>query len=126
MQDLLDVKGELVKLDYAKIGKRIQKVRKQKKLTQADLAAICDCTSNHLSAIENGVNKPSLELMVRISYSLDKSIDYFLMDSPYAYPKYKIDNEISEKLNRCTSQMLCIVNDILDSLLSNIQTKNDD
>ena len=33
MQDLLDVKDELVKLDYAKIGKRIQKVRKQKKLT---------------------------------------------------------------------------------------------
>lgn len=126
MQDLLDVKGELVKLDYAKIGKRIQKVRKQKKLTQADLAAICDCTSNHLSAIENGVNKPSLELMMRISCSLDKSIDYFLMDSPYAYPKYKIDNEISEKLNLCTSQMLCIVNDILDSLLSNIQTKNDE
>lgn len=126
MQDLMDVKDELVEIDYAKIGKRIQKVRKQRKLTQADLAATCDCTSNHLSAIENGVNKPSLELMMRISFALGKSIDYFLMDSPYAYPKYKIDNEISVKLNRCTSQMLCVVNDVLDSLLSNIKEKNEE
>lgn len=50
------------KIDFDKVGRRIQYIRKLRKITRADLSDICGCTSNHLSAVENGTNKPSLEI----------------------------------------------------------------
>lgn len=91
MQDLTDLSEIEIELDLVKMGKRIQKVRKLRRLTQNDLASICNCSSNHLSAIENGINKPSLEMMMKISVALDKSVDYFLMDSSHVSKAYLID-----------------------------------
>lgn len=104
-------------IDFTKIGQRIQKSRKARKLTQEDLAEKCGCSSNHLSAIENGTNKPSLELLVNISDILNESVDYFLMDNPHAHPQYIIDAQIAEKLNRCTASTLQVVNAFLDNML---------
>lgn len=104
-------------IDFAKIGRRIQKIRKARKLTQNELAEMCGCSSNHLSAVENGTNRPSVELIIRISALLNESVDYFLMDGPYAHPKYIIDNQIAEKLNQCTAPTLQVVNSFLDSML---------
>ena len=117
MQNLKEVKEGLDNIDFEKVGRRIQYIRKSRKITQADLSAICGCTSNHLSAIENGVNKPSIELIMKISVVLEESVDYFLMDAPHAYLTYLIDAQISEKLSRCNVKMLQTINGILDYLL---------
>ena len=103
MQDLMDISEIDIELDLVKMGKRIQKVRKLRRLTQNDLASICNCSSNHLSAIENGINKPSLEMMMmmKISVALDKSVDYFLKDSSYVSKAYLIDDQIIDRLNKC-------------------------
>lgn len=117
MQDSKMLEKQLEEIDFKKVGLRIKEVRKLKEMTQAELATICGCTSNHLSAVENGTNKPSIELVMRISIALNQSVDYFLMDAPHAYPKYKIDSQISEKLDRCDLKMLKLVDELLDSLL---------
>ena len=104
-------------IDFAKIGQRIQKIRKDRKLTQNELAEKCGCSSNHLSAIETGTNKPSVELMIRISAVLNESVDYFLMDTPHSYTPYVIDTQIAQKLNKCTAPTLQVVNTLLDSML---------
>lgn len=118
MQNITESKDEFKdKIDFDKVGRRIQHIRKLRKITQAELSAICGCTSNHLSAVENGTNKPSLEMLMKISIALDKSVDYFLMDAPHAYPKYLIETQISEKLNQCNTKMLQVVNNILESML---------
>lgn len=104
-------------IDFTKIGQRIQKCRKARKLTQEDLAEKCGCSSNHLSAIENGINKPSVELLIKISDILNESVDYFLMDNPHAHPKYIIDTQIAAKLNQCTAPTLQVVDSFLDSML---------
>lgn len=104
-------------IDFAKIGQRIQMVRKARKMTQNELAEICGCSSNHLSAVENGTNRPSIELIIRISSALNESVDYFLMDGSYAHPQYIIDAQIIGKLNQCTAQTLQVVNSLLDSML---------
>lgn len=117
MQNVEEHEAALDKIDFKKVGQRIQQKRKIKGVTQAELAAKCGCTSNHLSAIENGTNKPSLEMIMKISILLDESTDYFLMDSPHAYPKYLIEAQISERLERCDTKMLQTFIGVLDSLL---------
>lgn len=104
-------------VDFIKIGQRIQQVRKARRLTQEELAEKCGCSSNHLSAIETGINKPSVELLIKLSDILNESVDYFLMDNPHAHPQYIIETQIAEKLNRCTAPTLQVVNSLLDSML---------
>ncbi len=65
-------------LDYAGIGRRIREKRKEKFLTQAELADRADTTSSHMSHIENNTTKLSLTLIVAIANHLDVSVDYLL------------------------------------------------
>lgn len=117
MQDILAICEEDMCIDFVKVGKRIKEVRKRKHMTQACLASICGCSNNHLSAIETGVNKPSIEMIMKISIALDKSVDYFLMDAPHVCPTYLIQEEIGEKLSRCDVMSLQWVNQMLDTVL---------
>lgn len=104
-------------IDYVKIGQRIRSARMDKKLSQAELGALVGCSNNHMSHIEIGQTKVSLTMLMRIAYVLEKSIDYFLLDTPYAKRENIIDAEIAEKLNRCDSVTLLAVNKMLDILL---------
>lgn len=115
MQYLTDLSE--IELDLVKMGKRIQKVRKLRRLTQNNLASICNCSSNHLSAIENEINKPSLEMMMKISVALDKSVDYFLMDSSHDSKAYLIDDQIIDRLNKCDTTTLQFIVSFIDDIV---------
>ena len=104
-------------LDYEKIGSRIRKLRKQNGLTQAELGSLIGCSNNHISHIETGQTKVSNAVLLRISRVLKASIDYFLLDTPYAAPTVLIDTEIAEKLKRCRPATLVAVSKMLDALL---------
>ena len=104
-------------LDASLIGKRVKTARKEKRLTQEELASLCDCTPTHICNVENGKIGISLELLFKISILLEKSMDYFVMDNPYVDPQVKINADIAPKLFQCDSQMLDIVDTILDKLI---------
>lgn len=69
-----------IELDFKIIGSRIQKIRTDKKMTQADLAELIDTNQKHLSRIEGGYHRCTLDLMVAIAKALDVSIDYLVAD----------------------------------------------
>ena len=104
-------------IDYVRAGKRIRSVRKECFLTQDELASKCGCTRNHLSSIENGDCKPSLDLIVKIASILDSSVDFFIMDSPHVNTRYIINQQIAPKLEVCTSRELTLINRALNELL---------
>ena len=104
-------------LDDVLLGKRVKIARKEKQLTQEELAGLCDCTPTHICNIENGKIGISLDLLFKISILLEKSMDYFVMDNPGVNPQVKINAEIAPKLARCNPQMLDIVDTILDKLI---------
>ena len=81
-------------LDDVLLGKRVKIARKAKRLTQEELASLCDCTPTHICNIENGKIGISLDLLFKISILLGKSMDYFVMDNPGADPQVKINSEI--------------------------------
>lgn len=105
-------------IDYVKVGKRIRSVRKECFLTQDELAAQCGCTRNHLSAVETGECKPSLDLIIKIAAVLDSSVDFFIMDSPHVNTRYIINQQIAPKLEACTSRELTLINRALDEILN--------
>lgn len=104
-------------VDYSKLGQRIRELRVSKGMTQADLGALVNCSNNHLSHIETGQCKVSLNMMLKLSYALETSLDYFLLDTPFATPKSIIDIEIAQKLDKCSAATLVVVNKSIDLFL---------
>ncbi len=67
------------------LGKRIVFLRKQRNLSQLDLATISEINRNYLSDLENGRRNPSVLVLAKISDALGislselfKGIDNFL------------------------------------------------
>lgn len=58
-------------LDPKIVGKIIANFRKKKGLSQEVLSGLADIGRTHLSAIERGERKPTLETLYRISNALD-------------------------------------------------------
>jgi len=67
-------------VDYSVIGKRIQRIRKQNRLSRSQLSSMVGISSGHLGHIETGSKSPSVEILIRIAISLDVSVDALLVD----------------------------------------------
>ena len=104
-------------VDYERIGSRIRKLRTERGLTQAALSDLAGCSNNYLSHVETGQTKVSLGMLMRIASALEVSLDWFLLDTPFARPEVLIETEIARKLDRCSPQTLVAVNRMLDVLL---------
>lgn len=104
-------------VDYAKIGQRIRSLRQSKNMTQAELSALVDCSNNYLSHIETAQCKVSLSMLLKLSYALEESIEYFLLDTPYACAETIINREISKKLAKCSPSTLNVASKMIDVLL---------
>lgn len=79
-----------------KRGLRLKECRLEKKLSQADLAEILDCSNNHISMIERGERNLTYDNAKIISKHLNVSVDYLMNNT-----NYKTDTErlvVSEKL----------------------------
>lgn len=85
-------------LRYDKLGLRIKEIRKQKGLTQEQLAEIVGCNTSHISNIENNHTKVSLNVLLTIANALDTTIDY-LIGNQYNDYSSVLDKEALRILN---------------------------
>lgn len=58
-------------VDAVTIGRVIQGYREKKKLSQEVVSGLADIGRTHLSAIERGVRKPTLDTFFKIADALD-------------------------------------------------------
>ena len=61
-------------LDSKTVGRVIAQIRKEKGLSQEVLSGLADIGRTHLSAIERGERKPTLETLYRIACALDMTM----------------------------------------------------
>ena len=61
-------------LDPVIVGETIASFRKKKKISQEVLSGLSDIGRTHLSAIERGERKPTLETLYKISRALEVSM----------------------------------------------------
>lgn len=65
-------------MDQKKVGAFLKELRKEKQLTQEQLAEILGVTNRSISRWENGVNMPDFDLVVELANYYDVSIDEIL------------------------------------------------
>lgn len=83
---------------FIDMGNRIQLRRKELKIKQSDLAELLGISNNHMSSIENGRQKPSLDIFIKICEELEVTPDYLLLGSMHAS---NVPQDISDKLRLC-------------------------
>ena len=108
--------------DYKAIGKRVQKRRTAKKISQAELAKKISVTSPHISNIERGKTKVSLPTLMEIARALNTTLDDLVCDSlPEA--KDVILGDFSDTLRSCSNQELGIISEVTKALLQSMRTR---
>jgi transcriptional regulator with XRE-family HTH domain len=61
-------------------GRRLRELRKERGLTQEELAESADLSGNYISDLELGLKVPSLTILVRLSKALDIATADLLAD----------------------------------------------
>lgn len=81
------------------LGAKIKKLRKEKKLTQGELAEKVGISGNHLSRLEREVFQPSVEVVKRLALVLDIHVDGLLSGEDDTSPAVSIKNrELTERV----------------------------
>lgn len=101
-------------VQYKSIGKRIGLRRKELNIKQNELAEKLNISNNHLSSVENGREKPSLELLLNICELLDVAPDYLLLGNMHAND---ISQDILASLRLCTEEDVLLVRNIIELLI---------
>ncbi len=109
------------------MGNRIKIRRKELRIKQAELAEKLNISNNHMSSIENGRQKPSLDIFIRIcdllNVTLNVTPDYLLLGSMHAY---NIPQDIIDKLRLCNQSDIELAGDFIELLVKrNNKTHNE-
>ena len=103
-----------MEIDYASIGQRIAKRRKQIDMKQNVLADKLNISNNYLSGIERGKEKPSLEILVKICNALQVTPDYLLMGNMYSNT---VPKNIVDGLQLCSEEDILLLNAIMQHMV---------
>jgi len=73
--------------DQAAFGDRLKRLRKERGLTQEQLAAAVNMSIVHLGNIELGKRGISVDLLIDLSDTLDVSLDFLIRGVVHSYPQ---------------------------------------
>ena len=103
------------------MGSRIKMRRKELHIKQAELAETLEISNNHMSSIENGRQKPSLDTFIRLCDCLNVSPDYLLLGSMHAY---NLPQDILDKLRLCSQEDIILARDFIELLVKSNRKKH--
>jgi transcriptional regulator with XRE-family HTH domain len=110
----------VIKLNLNKklLGKRIKQARENRKLTQEKLAEIIGVSTVYVSHLEIGSKLPSLETLVKISNSLDISVDYLLSNDVNTAKEY-LESDLAKLVKDCSSNDMNLIITIVKAIVEN-------
>ena len=106
-------------MDTKKIGAFLKQCRKENNLTQEQLAEIVDISTTHMSHIETGNTKLSLQVFADLAEALQVSVDSLLYDVN-SNSKQQAYQEITDILDQCTPAQAQALKEIISSTWSAI------
>jgi len=104
-----------MELDYKAIGKRIKIARIKADLTQERLAELIELSPTHLSNIETGTTRVSLNTIITIANVLSVTSDDLLCDN-IVMAKAQFEKDIAVLLEDCDEYEIRIIKDMVASL----------
>ena len=84
------------------VGQRIREARKNKRLSQNELAEMAQISPSHMSDIENGKTSLSLDIFMRLTEALQVSADWLLQTNVPSVAHIQ-GGEISAILSDCSA-----------------------
>ena len=110
-------------IDYSAVGKRISLIRKNRGMTQEQLAEKAELSNIYISHIENSRSIPSLETLMKLCSALDITPDEVLLGTKQDMENY-LQSDIQKKLIHCTPKERRKVSRFIDLLLEEREEKN--
>ena len=107
-------------MDYNKLGMRIKEARKRRKLSQQDLSFSIEYSIPHISHVENGSTKLSVDFLVKAANALQVTTDQLLCDSLEETDSV-FQGEIMESLKDCSNTELKIISQMVKDLKTNLR-----
>lgn len=112
-------------LDYRAIGLRVREKRQNKKISQSDLANRIGVSNPHISNIERGKTKVSLQTLVDIANALETTLDELVCDN-VSEAKGIIVKDLSEEIETCTAEEVRIVFNVVKTLIQSLKMRRPD
>lgn len=106
---------------YYEMGNHIKIRRKELKLKQAELAESLEISNNHMSSIETGRQKPSMDIFIGICKYLNVTPDYLLLGTMHAY---NVPQDILDKLRLCSQSDIELAKDFIELLVKRNNKNN--
>lgn len=100
-----------MELDYAQIGKRIARRRKELGMKQVQVCEIAGINDKYLSCIERATSIPSLEVIMKLALALNTTPDEFLTGTV----RYESDawRDIAELMRGMSDRQLTLAKSFL-------------
>ena len=87
-------------INYHELGKRISYFRARKGLSQETLGEKIGVNNKHISNIEIGKSRPSLDSLIEIANALGISADDLLVDTSLSLNAMRLRKKFSQGLSR--------------------------
>ena len=110
-------------MDQKKIGRFLKELRKEKDITQEQLAEKAELSNVYISHIENSRSIPSLETLMKLCSALDITPDEVLLGTKQDMENY-LQSDIQKKLILCTPKERRMVSRFIDLLLEEREEKS--
>ena len=103
------------------LAKKIVQLRKERNLTQKELASIVGVHFSHMSRYERGISLPSIDVVKKLAQMFHVSADYLLFDdSQPMVPASIADQELLqqfERLSRMSEREKTAVKTVLEAMI---------
>jgi len=87
-------------------GKNLTLIRKQRQLTQLELATLLDVQPRMVGRWEQGVAKPQFDYIIQLAQILEVSLDYLLLgEEGQNRPEFEIKNKRLKELCKHVDQL---------------------
>ncbi|MDR1160151.1 MAG: helix-turn-helix domain-containing protein [Syntrophomonadaceae bacterium] len=103
-------------MDYKKLGSRVKKARLKLNLNQNNLAEKVGLSTVHISHIETGASKMSIDALIRISDALQVTPDFLLYDSFFNSKEY-LNEEIALLLQQCDEKDTRLIIELIKAVI---------
>ena len=105
-------------LDYEELGKRIKRIRGERKISQEKLAEMIDVSIPHMSNIENGKTKFSLQVFANLANALNTTPDMLLLGQMKSQDRTHcmVIEEIDRELSGCTMAQMTLIEEVVRNM----------
>ena len=100
-------------INYAEVGRRMAKRRKELSLKQREVCEMVDANYKYVSNLETGRSVPSLEMIMKLCEALDTTPNYLLLGTEIGSDR-SADRQLLEKISRLSPEGKRLINGIID------------